>query len=132
MRAYLAVKYHPDNQNREHIQSISATLEKSGFETVCITRDVEQWGQVHFTPTELMQRSLAEIEASDVVVIELTEKGVGLGIEAGYAYAKGIPIVTIARRGGDISATLQGISKKLFLYEDFDDLARFLQTLSVG
>ncbi|MBE7472337.1 MAG: nucleoside 2-deoxyribosyltransferase [Anaerolineae bacterium] len=132
MRAYLAIKYHPDNQNRELIQNIAAGLEQAGFETVCIARDVEQWGQIHFTPAELMQRSFAEIEASDVVVVELTEKGVGVGIEAGYAYAKGLPIITIARKGADISATLQGISQKLFLYDDTDELLRFLQTLAIG
>jgi|GEM_PF-592344 len=131
MRAYLAIKYHPDNQNRELIQNIAAGLEKSGFETLCIARDVEQWGQVHFTPAELMQRSFAEIEVSDVVVVELTQKGVGLGIEAGYAYAKGIPIITIARKGADISATLQGISQKLFLYNDFDELAQFFHQLKL-
>lgn len=125
MKAYLAIKYHSDNQNRKLIQSISAALGKSGFETVCIARDVEQWGQIHFTSTELMQHSFAEIDTSDLIVVELTEKGVGVGIEAGYAYAKGIPLVTIARKGSDISATLQGISQKLFLYEDFDDLVQF-------
>jgi len=30
------------------------------------------------------------------MVVDLTEKGVGVGIEAGYARARGIPIVTIA------------------------------------
>lgn len=131
MRAYLAIKYYSDNQNRELIQSISAALEKAGFETICIARDVEQWGQVRFTPTELMQRSFAEIDSSDLIVVELTEKGVGLGIEAGYAYARGIPIVTIAQKGADISATLQGISQKLFFYDDFDKLAQFFDQLKI-
>ena len=36
------------------------------------------------------------IESSDVAVIDLSEKGVGLGIEAGYAYSKQIPIITIS------------------------------------
>lgn len=132
MRAYLAIKYHSNNQNRMLIEQISAALAKHGFETVCITRDVEQWGQVHFTPTELMQRSFAEIEASDIVVVELTEKGVGLGIEAGYAYARGISLITIARKGSDVSTTLQGISQQVFLYDDFDELPRFFQTLCIG
>lgn len=78
-----------------------------------------------------MQRSFAEIEASDVVVIELTEKGVGVGIEAGYAYARGIPLVTIARKAADISETLQGISQKLFLYDDMDELAQFFRQLKI-
>jgi nucleoside 2-deoxyribosyltransferase len=132
MKVYLAIEYHPDNKNRERIEQISTALEQQGFEAICIARDLERWGQVQFEPTELMRRTFAQIEASDLVVVELTEKGVGVGIEAGYAYARGIPIITIAGKGSDISATLQGISQRLFLYEDFDELARFLQTLSVG
>ncbi len=131
MKIYLAIKYHSDNQNRALIEKVSTALEKQGFETICIVRDVERWGEVHFTATELMQRSFAEIEDSDIVVVELTEKGVGVGIEAGYAYARGIPLVTIARKGSDISTTLQGISQQIFWYNDFDDLAHFFSQLKI-
>ena len=46
----------------------------------------------------------------------------GLGIEAGYAYARGIPIISIAKRGTDISETLRGISKEICFYEQVEDL----------
>ncbi|MEM7347634.1 MAG: nucleoside 2-deoxyribosyltransferase, partial [Chloroflexota bacterium] len=126
MKAYLAIKYHPDHQNRSLIEGISHALAKSGIETVCVTRDIEQWGVYHFSPEELMQRSFAEIDASDLVLIELSEKGVGLGIEAGYAYAKRIPIITIAQQGADISTTLQGISQKVYFYDTTKQLADFI------
>jgi len=70
----------------------------------------------------LMQKSFHEIDKSDVIIVELSEKGVGLGIEAGYAYAKGIPIITIARSGSDISQTLRGISQDIFFYESYTQL----------
>ena len=114
MRAYISIKYREDNSNKNCIEKISFALEQNGFETVCITRDIEKWGQIELSPEELMQRTFAEIDSSDLIVVDLTEKGVGLGIEAGYAYAKGIPVVVIAKTGSDISATLQGISQKLF------------------
>ena len=110
MRAYISIKYRADNSNRDCIEKISSALEQNGFETVCITRDIEKWGQIELSPQELMQRTFTEIDSSHLIVIDLTEKGVGLGIEAGYAYAKGIPIAVIAKKGSDISATLQGIS----------------------
>lgn len=125
MRAYLAIKYHRDNQNRPVIEQLSEALAQSGFECMCVTRDVENWGQVHFAPEALMQRSFAEIDASDVVVIDLTEKGVGLGIEVGYAWARDKPIITVARKGAPISTTLQGISRRVFCYESFAELAEF-------
>jgi hypothetical protein len=76
MRAFLSIKYHPDNKNRERIEGISSVLEQCGWETVCIVRDVEKWGQVKFTPWELMQRTFDEIDKSCMIVTDLTEKGV--------------------------------------------------------
>ncbi len=122
MKVYLAIKYHPDNKNRSLIEQISQALAQNGVETVCVVRDLEKWGQVHFSPEELMQGSFDALATCDVIVIELTEKGVGLGIEAGYAWAKGIPIITIARTGSDISTTLQGISEKLLWYDEVDEI----------
>ena len=127
MRAYISIKYRADNSNRNCIEKIALALGQNGFETVCITRDIEKWGQIELSPEELMQRTFSEIDLSHLIVIDLTEKGVGLGIEAGYAYAKGIPIVVIAKKGSDISATLQGISRQLFFYDEFDDLTHFFK-----
>ena len=133
MKAYISIKYREDNSNKDCIQKISAALEQNDFETVCIARDIEKWGQVELSPHELMRRTFAEIDSSHLIVVDLTEKGVGLGIEAGYAYAKQIPIVVIARKGSDISTTLQGIAQKLFLYDEFEDLADFFEdTIFLG
>ena len=56
------------------------------------------------------------------MIMECSEKGVGLGIEAGYAYANNIPIIGIARTGSDISTTLQGISQDVIFYDRPADL----------
>ena len=115
------------------IDGISRILEQNGCDTVCIARDVEQWGQVHLAPEELMQRSFEALDGSDIVIVDLTEKGVGIGIEAGYAWAKRIPIITIARSGSDISATLQGVSRAVVWYDSYDELtALFAQILGAG
>lgn len=125
MRAYIGIKYHADHSNRQRIEGISAALERQGFETICIARDIEQWGEEQFAPSTLMQRTFSEINASDVVIIDLTEKGVGVGIEAGYAFAKHIPVVTIAQTGSDISKTLRGISQEVFLYDQYKEIVHF-------
>ena len=97
-------------------------LARCGLELLCVTRDVERWGAVKLAPEELMKKTFGMIDGCAVVVIELSEKGVGLGIEAGYAYAKGVPVVTIARQGAEISETLRGISRKVFFYDAYRDL----------
>ena len=59
------------------------------------------------------------------------EKGVGLGIEIGYAYAKGIPIIVIAKRGSEISSTLQGIARETFFYDRPEELTEKLKKLKL-
>lgn len=130
MKAYISIKYREDKSNKDCIENISSALERNGFETVCIARDIEKWGQVRLSPHDLMEQAFAEIDSSHLIVVDLTEKGVGLGIEAGYAYAKQIPIVVIARVGSDISLTLQGIAKNLFLYDEFEDLVHFFEDIT--
>ena len=78
MKAYIAIKYYQDNKNKVCIENISSALEHNGFETVCITRDIEKWGQVELSCEELMERTFQEIDNSDVIVIDLMEKGVGV------------------------------------------------------
>ncbi len=125
-KAYLGIKYHSDNSNKSTINCISAVLEKCGYSVTCITRDIEKWGQKFFSPKDLMMETFKIIDSSDVVIIDLSEKGVGLGIEAGYAYSRKIPIITIAKNK-EISTTLLGISNTHYIYKDEDDLFGFFQ-----
>lgn len=124
MQLYLAIKYHADQRNRAAIEEITAVLAAQGHTVFCVARDLEQWGAVTFAPAELMRLSFAAIAAADVVLVDLTEKGVGLGMEAGYAHAYGISVVTIAPVGADISETLRGITTHLFFYRDYSELAQ--------
>ena len=129
MHAYLAIQYHEDHGNRERIEGISAMCEQCGMTTCCIARDVEQWGAFACEPSARMERSFQEIDASDIVLVDLTEKGVGIGIEAGYAFAKHTPIITIAQADSSISTTLKGISQHIFVYSQYVDMAEFLATI---
>ena len=122
MKAYIGIKYHEDYRNKAIVDKISSILENNGYETICIVRDTNIEQQSKYNPCDLMKLTFEKIDICDLVVIDLTEKGVGLGIEAGYAYAKGIPIITIARSGSDISETLEGISKKIIFYNNIEDL----------
>lgn len=127
MKVFLSVKYHADQNNRPRIEAILAALEKCGHQTLCIVRDVECWGQIHFDENELMRRTFAEIDDSNLVLVDLTEKGVGIGIEVGYAFGKHIPIVTITERDADVSSTLRGISRTVLRYDHLNQLDTVLK-----
>lgn len=122
MKAYIGIKYHENYSNRIIVDKISSILEEKGYETICIARDIVREGQTKYTPHELMALTFEKIRICDLVIIDLTEKGVGLGIEAGYAYAKGIPVITIAKNGADVSETLVGISKEVIFYDSLENI----------
>lgn len=118
MKAYLAIKFKTDFSNKKEVEDITSALDKDGIKTVSMV----QYGNDVFTPQELMQKTFQEIDSSDILIIEFSEKGVGLGIEAGYAYTKQKPIFVIAKEGSDISSTLKGIAREVIFYNKPEDL----------
>ncbi|WP_018214123.1 hypothetical protein [Desulfitobacterium hafniense] len=98
MKAYIGIKYHHDCRNRVTIEKIASILEDAGYETSCIIRDKEKWGSVTLAPNELMEATFKEIDSSNVVVIDVTEKGAGLGIESGYACKRNTSVHSCKKR----------------------------------
>lgn len=128
VKAYLGAKYYEDNRNRQDIELISNVLNRDGIETVCIARDVEEWGNKQLSSTELMQRTFYEIDHSDMVILEMSEKGVGLGIEAGYAFAKGKPVFVLIKEGMELSNTMQGVASRVITYRHLEEINLLFNT----
>lgn len=112
-RIYLAVKFHSDGRNRELVEAISRVMSEVGVEVSCLGVS-----DAKYSPSELMAEAFRQIDASNLLLVEFSEKGVGLGVEAGYAYAKNIPVVVVAKRGSEISDSLAGLAKEVIFYEN--------------
>jgi hypothetical protein len=54
--------------------------------------------------------------------MEMSEKGVGLGIEAGYAYAQGKFLLVVLQEERELSSTMAGIATKIIRYNTLDQL----------
>ncbi len=121
-KAYIALKYYEDFRNRYIVDSIEKALNKLNVKGSCIIRDFKYERKEAYTPKELMDITFSEIDRSDFIIIEYTEKGVGLGIEAGYAYANGKPIIILAKEKSDISNTILGIVDIVQFYNDINDI----------
>ena len=130
MKVVLSIKFHPDQTNQARIEAILSAVEAQGMQTLCVVRDLEHWGLRHFAPAELMRLTFAELEACDLLLVDLAEKGVGVGIEAGYAFALGKPVVVLAPLGADVSDTLAGIARGVLRYSaDLLDVGEVLKQL---
>jgi len=122
IKAYFGIKFYEDNRNRDEINSITNSLRNDGIETVCIARDIEKWGAVTLSSQELMRIAFEAIDDSDFVILEMSEKGVGLGIEAGYCIAKEKPLVILIKEGLDLSNTMQGIASVVIQYNQAEEI----------
>ena len=109
-------------RNRELIERVDAVFKKLGMETSIVVRDFEMFGKKQYDPHVLMAKAFEEIDASDVIVVEFSEKGVGLGIEAGYAAGRKKPVWVIAKTGSEISETLAGTAERIVFYDEPEDL----------
>ena len=119
---YFGIKYHPDNSNRPTIEAFEQCFKKHNFHSYCVVRDMELWGEATFSAQDIMQETFKRIDTADLVVIDVTEKGVGLGIEAGYAKAKNKKLVITAKAGTDISTTMQGTADHIIQYNEISEI----------
>ena len=114
MKAFLSIKFRGDNRNRQEVEKILAVLERLGFEVFCFVRDAENWGVNYFEPAVMMKLTFAQIDESDILIANVTDWPIGVGVEAGYAFARGIPVVCICNEDKKLANTVAGIAKYVF------------------
>ena len=128
MNAYLSTKFEGDD-NREVVESLCTAAERAGFLVTCTNRDYDEYGLRDAPDERLTDFIFAGIEDADVVILDLTDKGVGLGIEAGYAVAVQKPLVVLYAEGAEHSPTLDELATQTIHYHGFPDLTDQLTTL---
>ncbi|MCF6296180.1 MAG: hypothetical protein L3J25_10910 [Flavobacteriaceae bacterium] len=67
---------------------------------------------------EMMKIAFKEIDNSSFLIVELTKKAIGVGVEVGYAFAKQKPIIYIKRKNAKHSTTVSGCSTFNIEYEN--------------
>lgn len=75
----------------------------------------------------LMKHALEEIDRSDFIVVELSYNSVGVGIEAGYAKAKGKPVIYLLKKGKEKVQTMNGIADYVVEYTAVSDVIQWFK-----
>ena len=130
-KAFLAVKYYENMQNKELIEGIVNTLAKADIQAFAFARDVQNYEKCELGAKEIMQRCFEKIEKSDIFIIEASEPSIGIGIEAGFAYFKNIPVYLIAKKGAAVSNSIKAIAKKCVYYDAPSDLLDYIKSFMV-
>ena len=77
----------------------------------------------------MMQNAIEDIEKSAILIAETSEKGIGIGIEVGYAKAQKIPVIYVRNSKSEHSTTVSGIADFSIIYSDEKDLEEKLEEI---
>ena len=124
LHSFFALKFHSGDEDKAKVEAIEKALNQAGITITVIARDVEKWGKAKIPAGKTLMTDYAfpAMEQCDCNIIEFSEKGVGLGINAGYCYAIKKPIFIIAKTGSDISTTISNLATQVIFYDQPDDL----------
>jgi nucleoside 2-deoxyribosyltransferase len=131
VKAFLSIKFWGDDRNRREVEGIIAAIEDTGAEVYCFRRDGEKWGETEFKPSEMMDITLGQIDKSDILVADVGDWPIGVGVEAGYARGRGIPVVCICPAGKKVASTVAGLADEVVIYNDYEDLNGQLSSIFV-
>jgi nucleoside 2-deoxyribosyltransferase len=123
MKAYISISYNKRQELDDELQLIKETLKEFYIkpfvfvDTFKFSSDQEK---------EMMQHVILSIDDCDLLIAETSDKAIGIGIEVGYAKAKGKPVIYMRNKNAEHSTTVSGISDFQILYDDAVDLKQQL------
>ncbi len=122
MKLFITASFQ-NSDNKKEIEYLCGLIREAGFEDFCFIRDVENYQKMFGDPKELMQRAKHEINKSDALLIDMTDKPTGRAIEAGIAFALNKKVIVIAKKGTQIKDTTRGIASLVIDYDVISDIA---------
>lgn len=123
MTAYISVSFRKKEALRKELTAIIDILKDAQIQGFVF---VDNYA---FNPAEekqMMQQAMKDIDRCDLLIAETSDKAIGIGIEAGYAKAKGKPVIYIRHHEAEHSTTVSGISDYQIVYVDITDLKKQL------
>lgn len=127
-KAYLSIGY----QNRQKLEAeITVIRELLSAHQIELFVFVDQY---QFAPEEeqqMMQQAFRDISGSDLLLAEVSEKAIGVGIEIGYAAALGKPIIYLRHARAEHSTTAAGSAGYSVIYPSAAEIAGLLAPILV-
>lgn len=118
--------------SREEIDELCSAVRSAGLEDFCFVRDAEEYKGTFTDAKEMMVRAKKEIQKSDALLIDMTEKPTGRAIEAGIAYALGKKIIVIIKKGVLLKNAVTGIADLVIEYDGIKDIIPEIESFMNG
>ncbi len=122
---YIAINYGFKDLMLEELECIKSTCASYSLHPIIFVNDYPSF----INNQEMMKQAFEDIDKSDILIAELSNKATGVGIEIGYAVAKKKPIIYLRKSGVEESPTVSGIAGYQFEYSSIEDLNRKLNKI---
>lgn len=126
MQAYISVSYKMRKRLDKELLAIADALHQFNI-TPFVFVDHYQFDQTQ--EQQMMQQAFADIDRSGILIAETSDKAIGIGVEVGYAKAKGKPIIYVRHSDAEHSTTIAGASDHQIIYTNAGDLNLQLSNL---
>lgn len=126
MQAYISISFSKRKELEKEVQVLKNALETFGISGFVF---VDEYQFSANEETEMMQKAMEDVEKSAILIAEVSEKGIGIGIEVGYAKAKNIPVIYVRNSSSEHSTTVSGIADFKIIYENEIDLEEKLEKI---
>lgn len=124
MKMYVTSRFKDATTHKDDIEHLCRAVKTAGYDDFSFIRDIEQFNPHHFaTQQEVWQASLDSLRQCDALLIDVSDQpSGGRNVEVGMAYALGMPIFVIVRRGTPYKSFYDGVATKVIVYNTIDDI----------
>ena len=125
-KAYISISYNKRQELNDELNAIVEALKESHIRPFVFV-DIFKFSS--HQEKEMMQQAILSIDDCDFLIADASDKAIGIGIEVGYAKAKGKPVIYMRNKKAEHSTTASGISDAQVVYEDEADLKKQLSII---
>lgn len=124
--AYLSIGFQSRKALEPEIQAIRQILAQHKTSLFIFT------DHFHFSPEqekEMMNQAFSAIRNADLLIAEVSEKAIGVGVETGYAKALKMPVIYLRNSIAEHSTTAAGTADYIIIYQNTTNLTEQLSSL---
>ena len=121
MKAYISVSLIKRKLVDQELNAIVETLNDFDISSLIF---VDHYSFDATQEQQMMQQAIIDINQCDLLIAETSHKGIGIGVEVGYAKARGKTVIYLRQQDAEHSTTVSGISDFQIIYFDVIDLKR--------
>lgn len=118
-KAFLSINYKNKDLLNKEINCITNTLRKFSIQTTVF---VYKYSFKSNQERKMMGKAFEQIKNSDILIAEVSEKAIGIGIEIGFAKALNKPIIYLKKENSKYSTTVGGTADIKIVYKNLEDL----------